>query len=157
MFNSNIYFNILNFLKPENKKMKHSIKFFTILAFMMATTVCAFARDRLDIWLDKYEVFIEEVEEVTNKEQYSKYESLKKQKDKLFNEKDKIQEQDGNFTFSQGIRYAALNSRWGICVAAINTKKACDNAADKIEEMKQEIDQEERANKIGNQGKSKSA
>lgn len=116
--------------------MKHSVKLFTLALMLMTISTAAFAKgeDKLDIWLNKYEAFVQRVEDAANKEQISKAEAFSKERDKLFVEKDKIQAKQGNFTFKQGLRYAALNSRYGVCIGALNAAKGIKNASRKIDE-----------------------
>ena len=59
---------------------------------------------------------------------------LKAEKDKMFKEKDKIQAEEGNFTFKQGLRYAELNSRYGVSIGALYSTKGIKKAAKSVDE-----------------------
>ena len=80
--------------------------------------------NKLDDWLNKYETFIETVEKAAKNKQVSKIKSFENQKEKLFAEKDAIQDKIGNFSFFQGTRYGVLNSRWGVAIAALKGTKS---------------------------------
>ena len=61
--------------------------FITSLIFLAVAAQTAFARDNLDKWLDKYEEFVETVEEAAKNKQTSKIDSLKEEQKKLIAEK----------------------------------------------------------------------
>ena len=52
----------------------------------------------------------------------------------MFKEKDKIQAEEGNFTFKQGLRYAELNSRYGVSIGALYSTKGIKKAAKSVDE-----------------------
>lgn len=120
--------------------MNRSFKIITVAAFLIALTTSAFAKtqDPLDKWLDKYETFIEKVEDAAKNKQTSKAEGFQKEKEKMFKEKDKIQGEEGNFTFKQGLRYAELNSRYGIAIGAMGATKGLKKAAGAVDEFLEE-------------------
>ena len=109
--------------------MKNTVKVFSITMILLALASTAFAKekDKLDKWLDKYETFVE-------KEKTSQIDALKAEKDKMFKEKDKIQAEEGNFTFKQGLRYAELNSRYGVSIGALYSTKGIKKAAKSVDE-----------------------
>lgn len=116
--------------------MNHSVKVFTITFMLLAFAATAFAKgqDKLDKWLDRYETFVMKVEKAANEEKIAQADALVKEKEKMFKEKDKIQESEGNFTFKQGLRYAELNSRYGISIGALYSAKGIKSAAKSIDE-----------------------
>ena len=116
--------------------------FITSLIFLAVAAQTAFARDNLDKWLDKYEEFVETVEEAAKNKQTSKIDSLKEEQKKLIAEKNEIQKQDGNFTFSQGTRYAAINSRWGIAIGSLSATKGLKNTTEKLDKFLEENTQD---------------
>lgn len=61
--------------------------FITSLIFLAVAAQTVFARDNLDKWLDKYEEFVETVEEAAKNKQTSKIDSLKEEQKKLIAEK----------------------------------------------------------------------
>lgn len=108
--------------------MNRKIKTLVIISILMLISAQSIFANQLDDWLDKYETFIEKVEEAAKNKQVSKINSLEKQKEKLFKEKDSIQDKIGNFSFFQGTRYGVLNSRWGIAIAALKGTKEINEA-----------------------------
>ncbi|MGN0740189.1 MAG: hypothetical protein ACI4LX_08485 [Treponema sp.] len=116
--------------------------FITSLIILAVATQAVFARDNLDKWLDKYEEFVETVEDAVKNKQTSKIDSFKEQQKKLIAEKDEIQKQDGNFTFSQGTRYAAINSRWGIAIGSLSATKGLKNTTEKLDKFLEENTQD---------------
>ena len=116
--------------------MKNTVKVFSITMILLALASTAFAKekDKLDKWLDKYETFVEKVEKAVEKEKTSQIDALKAEKDKMFKEKDKIQAEEGNFTFKQGLRYAELNSRYGVSIGALFSTKGIKKAAKSVDE-----------------------
>ena len=103
----------------------------SLIALILLTVLSQFTfakqKDALDLWLDKYESFVEKVEDAVEKKQVSKIE-----------EKDNLQKKEGNFTFKQGTRYGALNSRWGVAIGALATTKGVKGAAKKVDEFFEE-------------------
>lgn len=114
--------------------MKNTIKIFTILVLLSTAVTSAFAKsqDRLDQWLDRYNTFIEKLEKCVQNKQTSQIKNLTDEKNRLFKEKDRIQKEEGNFTFQQGLRYAELNTRWGVGIGALHATKGVKTAADSV-------------------------
>lgn len=103
--------------------MNKKIKLISIISLLLFFTAQSTFANKLDDWLDKYESFIETVEKAAKNKQVSKIKSFENQKEKLFAEKDAIQDKIGNFSFFQGTRYGVLNSRWGVAIAALKGTK----------------------------------
>ena len=82
------------------------------------------------------------VEEAAKNKQTSKIDSLKEEQKKLIAEKKEIQKQDGNFTFSQGTRYAAINSRWGIAIGSLSATKGLKSTTEKLDKFLEENTQD---------------
>ena len=114
----------------------------SLIALILLTVLSQFTfakqKDALDLWLDKYESFVEKVEDAVEKKQVSKIESFKAEHKRLIEEKDNLQKKEGNFTFKQGTRYGALNSRWGVAIGALATTKGVKGAAKKVDEFFEE-------------------
>lgn len=117
--------------------MKKTFKILTLIAGIALASQSVFA-DGIDKFLDKYEAFIDKMEQAVKDKQYSKIEEFKKQHEKLMNEKDRVQESEGDFTVKQSFRIAGLNTRYGVAIGALGatkgTKKAADAIGDALEE-----------------------
>lgn len=120
--------------------MKRNIKFLTFfLAIFLLSAQSIFA-NKLDDWLDKYEELIVKIEGYVQEGNQAKVDKAKKEREKLFAEKDKIQEKEGNFSFFQGTRYGALNARYGVAIAALKTSKELQKAADELDKKSEQKD-----------------
>lgn len=117
--------------------MKKTFKILTLIAAIAFASQAVFA-DGIDKFLDKYEAFIDKMEQAVKDKQYSKIEEFKKQHEKLMNEKDRVQKSEGDFTVKQSFRIAGLNTRYGVAIGALGatkgTKKAADAIGDALEE-----------------------
>ena len=63
--------------------MKYQFKILTLILCLLAVSQSAFARDKLDDFLDSYETFIEKAEKCVKNKETSKIEPLKKEQKKL--------------------------------------------------------------------------
>ncbi|MBQ0002206.1 MAG: hypothetical protein KBT21_01580 [Treponema sp.] len=117
--------------------MKKTFKILTLIAGIALASQSVFA-DGIDKFLDKYEAFIDKMEQAVKDKQYSKIEEFKKQHEKLMNEKDRVQESEGDFTVKQSFRIAGLNTRYGVAIGALGATKGTKKAADAIGEALEE-------------------
>lgn len=125
--------------KPTGVIMKKSFRILTLIAGIALASQAVFA-DGIDKWLDKYENFVEQMEKSVKNKQYSKTEDYKKQHSKLMDEKERVQQSEGDFTVKQSFRIAGLNTRYGVAIAALETEKGTKKAADAISDTFEEED-----------------
>ncbi|MBP5401903.1 MAG: hypothetical protein J6Y36_01965 [Treponema sp.] len=118
--------------------MKYQFKILTLFLCIFAVSQSAFARDKLDDFLDSYETFIEKAESAVKNKETSKIDSLKKEQQKLMDQKEKLNKSLGDFTIKQAFRYGQLNARWGVAIGALETTKGLKKANEKVDEMLEE-------------------
>ncbi|WP_407436443.1 hypothetical protein [Treponema sp.] len=133
--------------------MKYQFKILTLILCLLAVSQSAFARDKLDDFLDSYETFIEKAEKCVKNKETSKIEPLKKEQKKFMDQKEKMNKSLGDFTIKQAFRYGQLNARWGVAIGALETTKGLKKANDKVDEFLDEDDSKESKKKDDNSKK----